>query len=165
MALCCILLRAVSSLVSLPVRASILIRSYQPELFYHTEDSLPLPQRRNPSHHLHCCSYQELWHDLVTWAMHQNFQTTDLLSQEFPLVSCSLSSPSCHRLFVVARGKELHLSHSLLLYRSAASLTLVSICVQKHLIYEHGLQKSQAFRTSALHTALITAPVISSARS
>lgn len=90
------------------------------------------------------------------------------------LISCPRSSPQSlphyHSLLgtdslQVVRGEELHLSHSLLLYRSAASLTLVSICVHKRLIYEHCLQNSQAFWTSTLHGALIIAPVISSARS
>lgn len=68
-------------------------------------------------------------------------------------------------LFVHGKRKRVISAHNLLLYRSAALLTLDSICVHKHLICQHCLQKSQAFWTSTLHTALITAPVISSARS
>lgn len=168
MAWCCILLCAVASLVSLLVKALILIRSQRPELFCHTEDyqdSPPWPQKRktfpSPVLLLIPGTMAQLGH-----LCHAPKPNNWSLVPGVALVSFSLSSPYCHGLFLyMARGKELYLSHNLLLYRSAALLTVYSICVHKHLICQHCLQKSQAFWTSTLHTALITAPVISSARS
>lgn len=112
MAWCCILLCAVASLVSLLVKALILIRTQQPELFCHTEDyqdSPPWPRRRktfpSPALLLIPGTMVQLGH-----LCHAPKPNNWSLVPGVPLVSFSLSSPYCHGLFLyMARGKELYL--------------------------------------------------------